>query len=104
MILNLRKETTVANLLANNWAVANLVANNSNPEELLVKDGARVSTVEHLMSALGGLEIDSRNLGIPMEVVRRLAGNFSFTLGLHRPMDGVMKGRTIGTLSCILRP
>jgi hypothetical protein len=53
---------------------------------------------------VGGLEIDSRNLGIPMEVVRRLAGNFSFTLGLHRLMDGVMKGRTIGTLSLILRP
>ena len=51
-----------------------------------------------------GLEIDSRNLGLPMELVRRLAGNLSFTFGLHRPLDGVMKGRTIGTVSLVLRP
>ena len=53
---------------------------------------------------VAGLEVDSRNLGLPIDVLRRLAGNLSFTLGLHRPMDGVMKGRTIGTLSLILRP
>ncbi|MDR3682359.1 MAG: hypothetical protein P4L11_01425 [Geothrix sp.] len=53
---------------------------------------------------VAGLELDSRNLGLPMDVLRRLAGNLSFTLGLHRPLDGVMKGRTIGTLSLILRP
>ena len=53
---------------------------------------------------VGGLEIDSRNLGLPMDVLRRLAGHLSFTLGLHRPLDGVMKGRTIGTVSLILRP
>ena len=53
---------------------------------------------------VGGLELDSRQLGLPMDVLRRLAGNLSFTLGLHRPMDGVMAGRTIGTLSLILRP
>ena len=53
---------------------------------------------------VGGLEIDSRNLGLPMDVLRRFAGHLSFTLGLHRPLDGVMKGRTIGTVSLILRP
>jgi hypothetical protein len=53
---------------------------------------------------VAGLEVDSWNLGLPIDVLRRLAGNLSFTLGLHRPMDGVMKGRTIGTLSLILRP
>ncbi len=53
---------------------------------------------------VGGLEIDSRNLGLPMDVLRRLAGHLSFTLGLHRPLDGVMKGDTIGTVSLILRP
>ena len=53
---------------------------------------------------VGGLEIDSRNLGLPMDVLRRLAGNLSITLGLHRPLDGVMKGRTVGTVSLILRP
>lgn len=51
-----------------------------------------------------GLELDSRRLGLPMDVLRRLAGNLSFTLGLHRPLDGTMKGRTVGTLSVIVRP
>jgi hypothetical protein len=53
---------------------------------------------------VGGLELDSRNLGLPQDVLRRLAGNLSFTLGIHRPLDGAMKGRTVGTLSLILRP
>ena len=51
-----------------------------------------------------GLELDSRALGLPMDVLRRLAGNLSFTLGLHRPLDGLMKDRTVGTLSVIVRP
>lgn len=53
---------------------------------------------------VAGLELNSRNLGLPQDVVRRLAGNLSFTLGLHRPLDGAMKGRTVGTLSVIVRP
>jgi hypothetical protein len=53
---------------------------------------------------VAGLEVDSRNLGLPMDILRRLTGNLSFTLGLHRPLDGLMKGRTIGTASLILRP
>jgi len=51
-----------------------------------------------------GVELDGRDLNLPMEALRRLAGNLSFTLGLHRPLDGAMKGRTVGTLSVILRP
>lgn len=51
-----------------------------------------------------GLELDSRHLGLPMDTLRRLVGNLSFTLGLHRPLDGAMKGRTVGTLSLLLRP
>lgn len=51
-----------------------------------------------------GLELDSRKLGVPMDVLRRLAGNLTFTLGVHRPLDGVMKARTVGTLSVIVRP
>jgi hypothetical protein len=51
-----------------------------------------------------GLELDSRRLPLPMDVLRRLAGNLSFTLGLHRPLDGIMKDRTVGTLSVIVRP
>jgi hypothetical protein len=51
-----------------------------------------------------GLELDSQNLSLPMDLLRRLAGNLSFTVGLHRPLDGIMKGRTVGTLSVIVRP
>ncbi len=53
---------------------------------------------------VAGLELDSGNLGLPLDVLRRLVGNLSLTLGLHRPLDGMMKGRTVGTLSLILRP
>lgn len=53
---------------------------------------------------VAGLELDSRALGLPMDVLRRLAGNLSFTLGIHRPLDGAMKDRTVGTLSVIVRP
>jgi hypothetical protein len=53
---------------------------------------------------VAGLEIDSRNLGLPMDVLRRLLGNLSFILGIHRPIDGIMKDRTVGTLSVIVRP
>lgn len=51
-----------------------------------------------------GLELDSRDLGLPQDVLRRLAGNLSFSLGLHRPLDGTMRGRTVATLSVLLRP
>jgi len=51
-----------------------------------------------------GLELDSRALRLPMDVLQRLTGNLSFTLGIHRPLDGVMKDRTVGTLSVIVRP
>jgi hypothetical protein len=51
-----------------------------------------------------GLELDSRKLGLPMDILRRVAGNLSFTLGVHRPLDGAMKQRTVGTLSVIVRP
>jgi hypothetical protein len=51
-----------------------------------------------------GLELDSRNLPVPMDLLRRVAGNLTLTLGVHRPLDGVMKQRTVGTLSVIVRP
>lgn len=53
---------------------------------------------------VAGLEVDGQTLGLPLDIVRRLMGNLSFTFGLHRPLDGVMKGRTVGTLSVIVRP
>ena len=53
---------------------------------------------------VAGLELDSRRLGLPQDLLRRLTGNLSFTLGVHRPLDGIMKGRTVGTVSLLLRP
>lgn len=53
---------------------------------------------------VAGLELDSRTLGLPADVLRRLAGSLSFAVGLHRPLDGRMRGRTVGTLSVIVRP
>lgn len=51
-----------------------------------------------------GLELDSRNLNLPMDILRRVAGNLQFAIGIHRPLDGVMRHRTVATLSVILRP
>ncbi len=51
-----------------------------------------------------GIELDSRSLGVPMDVLRRLTGNLTFTLGLHRPLNGLMQDRTVGTVSMIVRP
>ncbi len=51
-----------------------------------------------------GFELDSRSMGLPQDILRRLMGNLSFTLGVHRPLDGIMKGRTVGTVSLLLRP
>jgi hypothetical protein len=53
---------------------------------------------------VAGLELDSERLGLPRDVLRRLAGNLRFSIGLHRPLDGIMKGRTVATLSVLLRP
>jgi len=53
---------------------------------------------------VAGLELDGRGLGLPQDILRRLTGNLSFTLGVHRPLDGIMKGRTVGTFSLLLRP
>jgi len=51
-----------------------------------------------------GLELDSDRLGLPKDVLRRLAGNLRFSFGLHRPLDGIMRNRTVATLSVVLRP
>ncbi|HEX9081609.1 MAG TPA: hypothetical protein VF768_04975 [Holophagaceae bacterium] len=53
---------------------------------------------------VAGLELDSRQLNLPMDLVRRVLGNLQFAVGVHRPLDGVMKSKTVVTLSMILRP
>jgi hypothetical protein len=62
------------------------------------------TTVRPAAQRVLGLELDSRSLALPQDLLRRLVGNLAFTLGLHRPLDGVMKGRTVGTLGVIVRP
>lgn len=41
---------------------------------------------------------------LPANLAEWLLGRFTLTLGVHRPLDGVMKDRTVGTLSLVLRP
>ncbi|HJV90464.1 MAG TPA: hypothetical protein VJ623_09180 [Holophagaceae bacterium] len=51
-----------------------------------------------------GWELGSAELGLNPEVIQRLLGRLTFTLGLHRPLDGPTRHRTVGTLSISLRP
>ncbi|MBK8794665.1 MAG: M48 family metallopeptidase [Holophaga sp.] len=41
---------------------------------------------------------------MPANLAEMLLGRFTFTLGLHRTLDGVMKDRTVGTFTLVLRP
>ncbi len=41
---------------------------------------------------------------LPSNLAELLLGRFTFTIGLHRTLDGGMKDRTVGTLSLLLRP
>jgi hypothetical protein len=52
-----------------------------------------------------GLEIreDTRQVPGSGDLLRRILGSFQLTLGLHRPLDGPMKGRTVGTLALLNR-
>ena len=46
------------------------------------------------------LALDGPQLGLGERAARRMR----LELGLHRPLDGAMKGRTVGTLTLTLRP
>lgn len=50
-----------------------------------------------------GLEWPLHEL-IPANLAERFLGRFTFTLGIHRTLDGVMKDRTVTTFSLALRP
>lgn len=50
-----------------------------------------------------GVEIPVHAL-LPASLAQPLLGRFTCTLGLHRTLDGVMKDRTVGTFSLVLRP
>ena len=41
---------------------------------------------------------------LPAELAQLLLGRLTCTLGIHRTLDGAMKGRTVGTLNLVLRP
>jgi hypothetical protein len=50
-----------------------------------------------------GAELPIHEL-LPNNVAEFLLGHFSFTVGVHRTLDGVMKDRTAGTFNLVLRP
>jgi hypothetical protein len=50
-----------------------------------------------------GAELPIHEL-LPNNVAEFLLGHFSFTVGVHRTLDGVMKDRTVGTFNLVLRP
>jgi len=50
-----------------------------------------------------GAELPVHEL-LPANLAELLLGRFTFTLGIHRTLDGVMKDRTVGTVSLVLRP
>jgi hypothetical protein len=52
---------------------------------------------------VAGVELAFHEL-LPVEQAAALLGRIELTLGLHRPLDGVMKDRTVGTVSLIVRP
>ena len=50
-----------------------------------------------------GIELPVHEL-VPSRLAELLLGRFTFTIGIHRPLDGVMKDRTVGTFALVLRP
>jgi hypothetical protein len=50
-----------------------------------------------------GAELPLHEL-MPGSLAELLLGRFTFTLGIHRTLDGVMKDRTVGTVTLVLRP
>lgn len=50
-----------------------------------------------------GLELPVHEM-IPANLAELLLGRFTFTVGIHRTLDGLMKDRTVGTIALVLRP
>jgi hypothetical protein len=50
-----------------------------------------------------GAEMPIHDL-VPRNLAELLLGRFTFTLGIHRTLDGAMKDRTVGTATLVLRP
>ncbi|HJV22031.1 MAG TPA: hypothetical protein VJ570_05010 [Holophagaceae bacterium] len=53
---------------------------------------------------VAGWELDSADLGLRPDSLQRHLGRLGFSLGLHRPLDGPTRNRTVGTLTVSLRP
>ena len=70
-------------------------------EHLVVWDSASPRP-PHLRVA--GWELSSADLALSMDVVQRLLGRVTFSLGVHRVLDGPTKDRTVGTLGFTIRP
>ena len=54
---------------------------------------------------VAGLEVagDTRDMALVGDSIRRLLGAMQIRLGVHRPLDGPMKGRTVGTVALLNR-
>lgn len=52
---------------------------------------------------VAGVEFSVHEL-MPRNLAELLLGRFTLTLGVHRTLDGVMKDRTVATVSMVLRP
>lgn len=70
-------------------------------EHLVAWDGASPRP-PHLRVA--GWELTSADMALPLEIVQRLLGRLTFSLGVHRVLDGPTKNRTVGTFALTLRP
>ena len=53
---------------------------------------------------VAGWELSSSEMGLPMDILQRLLGRLSFSLGVHRVLDGPTRDRTVGTLGVTFRP
>ncbi len=51
-----------------------------------------------------GWELGSLDLALPLDVLQRLAGRLTFSVGVHRVLDGPTRDRTVGTFQLLLHP
>ena len=53
---------------------------------------------------MAGVQIPIHDEMLPGDLAEPPLGRFTFTVGIHRTLDGVMEDRTVGTVSRVLRP
>jgi hypothetical protein len=53
---------------------------------------------------VAGWELDTADLGLPLERIQGLTGRISLRLGIYRILDGVLKDRTTASIGLAVRP